>query len=330
MKYLTYNTRVVKSIETSKSRIQQGVLSLMFLTLIVSSAFPSARPFRIAEARLQDSLNASTTSDSTAKKVRTVFFGLTYGNNSSFLGRYQTALLPYYSADISYKSKTGFWLSLVAYDIYNSATFADEVDVMAGWSTNLSKRIDASFYYTRYFFTESTELIQASVANTASASLGCDWNFLYSKLSGHYIFGGAHDFFLVMDNSKYIEFPRIFHKNDYLSLDPRISIISGTQTFVDSYYIERGTPLISPTGGGPSGGRGNAPSSGAPTEPVESVQTTFNILSYEFSLPVAYTTGKFSFEVTGRYSIPVNLLEGDTSVPQFFFTGGVVYFISSK
>lgn len=320
----------MKSIEIRKSRIKQALLSVIFLTVILPSALSSDRPFRLTGELLQDSLNAPSTSDSTAKKTRTVFFGLTYGNNSSFLGRYQTELLPYYSADISYKSKTGFWLSLAAYDIYNSATFADEVDVMAGWSTNLSKRIDASVYYTRYFFSGSTELIKSSVANTASASLGFDWNFLYSKLSGHYIFGGAHDFFVVIDNSKYIEFPHIFNKNDYLSLDPRISIISGTQTFVDSYYIDRGTPLISPTGSGPSGGRGNAPSSGTSTSTVESVQTTFNILSYELSLPVAYSIGKFSFEVSGRYSIPVNLLEGDTSVPQFFFTGGVVYFISSK
>jgi hypothetical protein len=330
MKLLTFNTRVVKTIENSKSRVKQGVVSVIFLILILPSAFSSDRSLQTTGALLQDSLKASGTSDSTARKTRTVFFGLTYGNNSSFLGRYQTELLPYYSADISYKSKTGLWLSLVAYDVYNSATFADEVDVMTGWSTNLSKRIDASVYYTRYFFTESTELIKASVANTASASLGLDWNFLYSKLSGHYIFGGAHDFFVVIDNSKYIEFPYIFHKNDYLSLDPRLSIISGTQTFVDSYYIDRGTPLISPTGSGPSAGRGNAPSSGTSTSSVESVQTTFNILSYELSLPVAYNTGKFSFEITGRYSIPVNLLEGDTSVPQFFFTGGVVFFFSSK
>jgi hypothetical protein len=297
--------------------LRQAALSLIFLTVILPSAFPS----HLDSAKVLDK------GDSTSKKTRTIFFGLTYGNNSSYLGRYQTEVLPYYSADISYKSKSGFWLSMFAYDIKNSTAFVDEVDVMSGWNIDLSKRVDASVFYTRFFFMESTELIKASVQNTASASVGLDWSHLYSKITGHYIFGDTDDFFLVLDNSRYFELTEIFNKDDYLSLEPKISIIAGTQTFVDTHYLNQGTPLIRPGGGPPKGN----PGSGAVVPPgTESSRTVFDVLSYEFSLPVAYNTGKFSFEVTGRYSIPVNLLEGDTSVPQLFFTGGVVYYIRSK
>jgi hypothetical protein len=318
----------VISIGINRGKLRQAVISLILLTLIVPSSYCSGRSLTSKDSILPDAVKVL--SDSTLKKTRAVFFGATYGNNSSFLGRYQSEVLPYYSLDVTYKSKTGLWLSLLAYDIYNSTTLVDEVDVMAGWSMDLSKRLDASVFYTRYFFTESSELIKASVANTATASLGLDCGFLYSKLSGHYIFGGARDFFLVIDNSRYFEFPKLFSKNDYLSLDPKISIISGTQTFVDTHYVNRGTPLFDSPGGGPSPPRGK-PSSGSGTvSTAESLQTTFNILSYEFSVPIAYNIGQFSFEVNGRYTIPVNLLEGDSSVPQFFFTGGVVYYISSK
>jgi hypothetical protein len=304
----------------------QVAASLMFLTVVLP-AFPSNGSFPDKDDIFPDSVDRLQ-SDSTTKKARTLFFGLTYGSNSSYLGRYQADVLPYYLADISYKSKTGLWLSLLAYDINNSLTFVDEVDVMAGWNIDLSKRVDASVFYTRYFFTESAELIKAAVANTASGSLGLDWSYLYTKITGHYIFGGTHDFFLVLDNSRYIEFPKIFRKDDYLSLEPKISIITGTQTFVDTHYINQGTPLVTRPGNGPPGG--SPGTGGTPSSPVESSQTTFNILSYEFILPVAYNTGRFSFEINGRYSIPVNLLEGDTSAPQFFFTGGVLYYISSK
>jgi len=304
-------------------KFRQAAISLVFLTAIMPSAFPSNRSFAYGNDLLQDSVDRLNQSDSTGKKNRTLFLGLTYGSNSSFLGRYQAEILPYHLAEISYKSKTGLWLSLFAYDINNSLTFVDEVDMMAGWNIDLSKRVDASVFYTRYFFTESTELIKASVANTATAALGLDWSYLYSKITGHYIFGDADDFFIVFDNSRYFEFPEIFQKEDYLSLEPKLSIIAGTQTFVDTHYVNQGTPLARP-------GRGNPVQSGAPYSTVESSQTTFSILSYEFILPVAYNIGKFSFEVSGRYSIPVNLLEGDKSVPQFFFTGGVVYYISSK
>ncbi len=299
------------------------------------SAFCSVCTLAIGKNVLQDSIGHSTGSDSTSKRTRSVFFGLTYGNNSSFLGRYQAERLPYLSADVSYKSKTDFWASVLAYDIGNSASLVDEVDVMGGWSHDLSKRVDASVLYMRYFFTQSTELIKSSVANAAYASIGLDWGFLYSKLGGYYIFGGGSDFFLVLDNSRYLEFPDLFRKGDYLSVEPKISIISGSQTFVDRYYISRGMPLSNSRGNGQGSGRGNGPpwgggTSTGGTSTVESVRTTFDILAYEFSLPVAYGIGRFSFEVTGRYSIPVNLLVGDTSVPQFFFTGGVVYSLSGK
>lgn len=316
----------MKRIRSYKLKFRRAALSLIFLSMILSPGFASKR-LPVSGNLLMESVKVPD-ADTTSNKTRSFFFGLTYGNNSSYLGRYQTQILPYYSADVSYMSKTGFWLSLYAFDIRNTDTFVDEVDVMTGWNFDLSKRVDASVFYTRFFFTESTELIKASVQNTASASLGLDWGYVYSKITGHYIFGGSGDFFLVFDNSRYIEFPALFHKSDYLSLEPRLSVIAGTQTFVDTYYMSQGAPLIRPGAGTP----GRNPNSGGPPPPstMESVQTTFDILSYELSLPVAYNTGKFSFEVAGRYSIPVNLLEGDTSVPQFFLTGGVVYFISSK
>lgn len=277
------------------------------------------------ESSTPDAGVESIKSDSTKK--RTVFFGLSYGSNSSFLGRYQAKLLPYYSADVSYKSKTGLWLSLFTYDVANSNSFIDEVDVMLGWTKDLSKRVDASLYYTRYFFTGSSELIKASVANTTSGAIGYDWRILYSKISAHYIFGDMHDFFVVFENSRYFEVPGFFDDQDYFSCDPKISIISGTQTFVDTYYINQGTPLVNP--GNPS--RGGRPSGGGTTTTAEqSSQTTFSVLSYELSLPIAYNKGRFAFEVNGRYSIPVNLLDGDTSKPQFFFTGGITYFLQSK
>jgi hypothetical protein len=328
---LTYiNTVVVKSMGKSKTNMWQALYATILLTLITPPGFASKGLIFIERGLPQETGQALIDSDSTTKKARLLFFGLGYGNNSSFLGRYQTEVLPYYSADISYKSKTGLWLSLLAYDINHSNSFIDEVDAMAGWSKDLSTHVDASLFYTRYFFTDSNESIKASVANTATGSLGLDWGFLYSKMSGHYIFGATHDFFLVIENSRYVEFPAIFHKDDYLSFDPKISIISGTQTFVDTHYLNRGTPLIDSPGGGPSPPRGKPGSgSGSPTT-SESLETTFNILSYEFILPVSYTTRKFSFEISGRYSIPVNLLEGDISIPQFFFTGGLVYYISSN
>jgi hypothetical protein len=316
-----------------KISLTHAVSSLVLATVIASTAFASTASGPDEHDLLQDSTKNLSRPDSSATKARAVFFGLTYGSNSSYLGRYQTEVLPYVSADISYVSKTGFSLSLFTYDISSNATLLDEVDAMAGWSFDLSKRVDASAFYTRFFFNESTESIRASVQNVASASLGLDWSYLYTKVTAHYIFGDANDFFAVLDNSRYFSLGHVFRKDDNISLEPKATIIAGTQTFVDTHYVRQGIPLIRPglgQGNGNGNGRGNSGSTGTRTTTVESSETTFEILSYEFSLPITYDVGRFSLELSGKYSIPVNLLEGDSSVPQFFFTGGVLYYISSK
>lgn len=317
-----------KKLKTLNYRFVQ-ILLLVLLAHIMPSTHASEILSSLRNEPLRDSLKAP---QATETKTRALFAGLTYGNNSSFLGRYQTQVLPYYSVDLSYKTKGGLWFSCVTYGISGTTTLVDEIDLLAGWNFNLSKRVDASLFYTRYFFTETTDLLKSSVQNTTSASIGLDWGLLYSKISSNYIFGGANDFFLVFDNSKYIEFPQVFNDKDYFSIEPKLSIIAGTQTFVESHMISQGVPVAVPIGGGPGGPRGRPSGGGGATSTTtaEASKTSFSILSYEVSLPLAYTTGRFSFEVSGRYCKPVNLLEGDNSVPQFFFTGGILYFMTSK
>src|SRR5688500_9999743 len=144
LKYI--NTVVVKSMGKSKTKVWQALYAMILLSLIAPSAFASKGSVLTLGLR-QESGPALLDSDSTTKKARLLFFGMSYGNNSSFLGRYQTEVLPYYSADISYKSKTGLWLSLLAYDINHSNTFVDEVDVMAGWTKDQYKHLDALVFY---------------------------------------------------------------------------------------------------------------------------------------------------------------------------------------
>lgn len=253
--------------------------------------------------------------------------GLFFGNNSSYLGRYQSKRLPYYTADISYMHKSGLWASAMACQVLNSASFVDEVDVMGGYNFDISKKMDGSIYYSRYFFSAESELMKASVANALNASAGYDWNYVYSNLNLSYIFGGANDFFLTFDNSRYFEKDKLFHKSDYISFEPKLSVIAGTQTFVETHYTRKGA-IAPPTGGG-GGGGGKSPvgGGGETTSLTESVTSKFNVLSYEFSLPVTYTISNLSFEVAGRYSVPVNLPAGDPSVPQLFLTAGLFYII---
>lgn len=296
--------------------VQRHVLWLLLLLLIGGAGTGlQAQPNTQSTAGLPASPLAadSTTVLADSTRSRLWILGASWGNNSSFLGRYQAERLPFYAIDATYKAKSGFWLSGMGYHIPNTNNTIDELDLMAGWSFDLSRRWDASVYYSRFFFSAESPLLKAATANALSARLALDWGWVYSQLTSSLTFGGSSDFFLVLDNSRYFELPRLFHKKDYVSIEPKISLIAGTQTFVEQYTASQPVPIFSPS---PGPGR---PGSGG-TQTREHASTSFNLLTYELAVPVGYTFKKLTLEATPRYSIPVNQLEGDASEAQFFLT----------
>ena len=74
-------------------------------------------------------------------------------------------------------------------------------------------------------------------------------------------------------------------------VDPSASLYAGTQQFTNSYFKRNNSLLI------PGAGQ-------TVTEEVKG----FNILSYEFSVPVIFAKGKFQLLLTTSYVIPQNLI----------------------
>lgn len=311
------HNRVLNQLSMMKISLLVAALICLSSGLLVAQSAGEQKnePAAGAASTVAESTAADTTGSSSIKHLWIV--GTTLGNNSSYLGRYQATRLPYYAADITYRNESGFWLSTTAYQVLGSASFIDEVDLMAGWNKNLSEKIDASVYYSRFFFSAESELLKASVANALNASAGLDWGYVYTKLSGSLLFGASTDFFLTIDNSRYWEKEKVLHEKDYVAFEPRFSVIAGTQTFVESHLINNLSPISPPVNPrGPGGG----PGTGAEQE---TSTTAFNIMTYELSLPLSYTYHKTTLELAGRYTIPVNLLEGDPSTPQLFLTGSL-------
>lgn len=326
--------------------------STLMLVLLV------AFTFRAHAAVNEDSL--LTIHPDSLRSKNYLSLGVSYGNNSSFLGRYQSRSLPFLGIDATFLHRSGLWVSAMGYDITGTNDLPDEVDLMVGYNVNISSRWDASISYGRYFFNENTELVKSSVANAASASVGFDWSILYSKAGATYIFGNdVSDVFLILDNSRYFELGEFLGGD--ISIDPQVGIIAGTQTFFKQYLVteeikvKKGKPSNPGNGKGNGGNNGNGNGNGngnsngngnngngnngngnsgpetiLETTVIESESRAFKIMSYEISLPVTYSRGRWTFETNGRYTIPANTLAGYLSKPQFFLTSSLYYTINSK
>jgi hypothetical protein len=247
--------------------------------------------------------------DSTTSSKNYLSLGLNYGNNSTFFGRDGELKIPFSSLDLTYLSGSGFYLSGSFFHMNQTGALVDGFDATAGYLFDITSRIDGSVNYSKFFFNSSTvgTLLQNSTSNLASGHLGLDWGYLYSKVSYMQLFGTSRDFFFILSNSRYFYIDKLFGKNDYISFEPRFSVVGGSRNFILNYLTQEaefnGTPFPPVF------------DNGSPTSPSEEAKR-FKVVNYELRLPITYTIKKFSIEAAYIFTAPLSLMEGETSKPQ--------------
>ena len=147
-----------------------------------------------------------------------------------------------------------------------------------------------NIYLVKPFYRESSELVQSAL----KAQTGMTLTWLNKVLN---VTGGADAKF--SDKTDYGVTAGLDHIFRYqindksvLVIDPSAYLNAGTQQFTKSYLKRTSSFLFFP---------------GSEQVATESAQK-FNILSYEFSAPVIFATGKLQLLFTPAYVIPQNLL----------------------
>ena len=270
-------------------------------------------------------------------------------NNSSFYGRISPRAYPYVAPTLTYVHATGLWASATAYQLFRTEDYIDETDVSLGYSFQIRKKVEANLSYSHFFFSRHSPLVKAATSNALSAYAALDWTYVYSALTTSYIFGRSNDVFTVLENSRYIPLNPLWKGRNAIGLDPKISVTAGTQEF--SEYYTTTTTETHPKQGGNGNGNGNGPvggvldpllpggqgngngngngNGGTTTTTTTTTHTTtknkFQVLNYDFKVPVVIMLGSFEVEPAWRYSIPVNKLEGDESKARSFYSLNLTY-----
>lgn len=292
----------------------------VFLTAAIAGIF-SVQSLRAQEA------SATSTESQDSSKLSIFTIGLSYGNTANYYGQTTAEKLPYGSADISYRSKTGLWAAASAIKLINTGSGLSELDLSAGYDFDITRHLAGSLSYSRYFFEENSPLIQSINPNAVSAGVSYDWNWFNSTLYGDYLFGPIQtDFFLTMGHSKLINLGSLFSRSDYLTVEPSIYLMAGTLVAYEAQTTEQGS-------GGGIRGRirkrvqdlplpGNGSQGNRTTTYVETSQ--FNLLTTAFKIPLAYNRPHYSLEGSYQLSLPNNS-SGLDAKSQSFFTVGFYY-----
>ncbi|MES2875806.1 MAG: hypothetical protein V4708_18930 [Bacteroidota bacterium] len=242
-----------------------------------------------------------------------------YSSNANYYGQTTVERLPFLLAYGGLAFKSGFSISATGYKILNADGAGTGADLTAGFDFNLSKNLSAGIGYTRSFFPDSSFFLQSQNLNMFSGKLGYDFNWLTAGLNADYNPGQDGALYLSFDVKKSIELVA-FNQSDYISIEPRFEVIGSTQQIITTEEV-------------PSSNQNNGlgiiklPGRRFDQKPeyrtVES--TSFGILSYNFKLPVAYSTKRFMVEAGYQASLISRDTEASFKNPRSFFSLGLYY-----
>jgi len=265
------------------------------LLLLITYLDVSAAPVNSGFA--DHSVRIVADSDTIIKK-RSVSAGISYGSDASFFGRTGPVKYPFLNTDVIYNTKSGWFIYGSAYKVLGSIPNIDEIDLGAGYVYHITPKFSGNISYTRFIFDRDALIIKSASSNDINFNNSYDWKILKSGVIVDYLFGESHDFFITISNSKYIETNwSIFDDKDYLSFNPGVNVILGTQNFVQKYNLNHP-------------GRVDYD---IPIGPPISIQkyakhnSEIDMLNYSFKIPIAYNRPHYTFEFAYKYSIPVNV-----------------------
>jgi len=268
----------------------------LLLFLLACTAL-NAATLKLPAAALT-SMHVNADSDTIIRK-QSASVGVSYGSDVQFFGRTGPITYPFVSADAIYNTKNGFFIYASSLKVLGYDPFFDEIDLGGGYLINYSKKFTGAISYTRFLFNkDAAQVIKSASSNDVDYKNSFDWKIAKSSVVLDYLFGQENDVFVTLNTSKYFETSwSIFDDKDYLSFEPTVSAILGTQNFVQRYSLDHAFQMDI-----------NDIYYNNPNNPhLARDNGEFNALNYSFKLPIAYNRPHYTLEFSYKYSIPVNV-----------------------
>lgn len=253
----------------------------------------------------------------------TFTLGTVYSNNANYYGQRSQESMPYAAFSATYRHKSGVYFSGMAYRLLNdSGSMLSASSLSAGVDFSISTHLSADISYSHTFYPNGSPFLQAANANNAGASLKLE-NWLSTSVSAEYAFGKTRDVFITLGTSKFINLGKFLSKKDFVSITPGVDVTGGTQRFYQTYVTEKrlkdsllGLPLP-PLLGGDSGT--------STTETTTTSSSSFDLLSYNFKLPLAYNRSSYLLELAYQLSVLGNKVDRRPGKTNSFFTVSFYY-----
>lgn len=275
---------------------------LLFLLWTAPSYNAFAQPTDSLQELLSSTdttISADTSAVQNTEEKTTFTLGVLYSNNVNYYGHVAAEKMPYVALAGSVRFPHGFYITGLAYKLFNDSLAVSAFGLGAGYEFDIAKNLTGDVSYHHTFFPKNSPFIQASSPGLISAVINYEHLFSTS-LTADYAFGKQSDYFFTLGNSKGFDIYMPDNKSIF-TVTPGIDIIAGTQQYYETYITERknnGKGI----GSGNNPGKGNPnPNSGTTIE--ERSFSKFGLMSYNFKLPISFSRANYLAELEYQFSL---------------------------
>jgi hypothetical protein len=230
-------------------------------------------------------------SDSTQRAKPQFKLGINYNSNLNYYGRTDSlrssGAFPMAELWITPK----FYVNAAPIFVNNKIQSFDYAGTVAtiGYQTMTDKWL-SNLYVLKPFYEQGSQLVQSALKAQTGVSISRLNKVINVTLGGDIKFSDKVDFGATAGIDHII---RIENKNkSVIVIDPSVYAYAGTQEFSKTYTRKNSDYLLFP---------GNS-------QPVTQNVSKFNILAYEFSMPIIFVKGKVQVLATPAYILPQNLI----------------------
>lgn len=242
----------------------------------------------------KDTVKKAAATDSTTPTPSHLQLNVVYESNNVYLGRADSTILPLLTPEISYIFKSGFEI-----DFSVGISLIAPSPHLNSWSLDGSYTFNPGNYSGSVTVTIANYSVNSGSVNAVqNGSLAYNstytFSFIQPSLNLTYTFADHPDYQVSFALQQEFDF---LH-NGNLSFTPTATMNASTQNYYNSYYQNKRYSISRP-------GKPPLPANVSVSGEVLN-SGEFQILDYEFSAPVNFSAGKWSFDFTPTVAIPVN------------------------
>jgi hypothetical protein len=238
--------------------------------------------------------NSTGPSKDQSKEASRSYFkaSLNYQSDNVYLGRKDTTALPYLIPMISYYHKSGIYLSASASYLNTSTDQRIDVVTLEGGYDFSAGNYDGEVYLSKYFYNSQSTSVTSSISASLAFDNEYDFGFIKTTFTASLDMGKKSDFLGAFGLEHTFQLVK-----DRLEITPSIVANGSTLNFYSNYYRNKHFTKRK--------GQKTITGTVSVTGTVEDA-SAFKILDYEPGMAIKCYAGRWTFNFTPTYALPVN------------------------